>query len=100
MMIFKYLTMAQQALKRRRGRSLLTVLGIIASVGSITLLINVGLGAQRQIVGDNVSDNLLTVRSGQAVKRDQEGRITGYNPAQVSGTAPSLSQQRSGSDRS
>ena len=92
-MVFKYLSMARQALKRRGGRSLLTVLGIVASIGSITLLINVGLGAQRQIVGDDTDDNLLTIRSGQAVKRDQKGDIIGYNPAQVSGTVPSLTDK-------
>ena len=91
MMLFKYLIIARQALQRRRDRSLLTILGIIAGIGSITLLINVGLGAQKQIIGDNgLSEDLLTVRSGQVVSRNQDGNITQYNLAQAVGVASTL----------
>ena len=91
MMLFKYLSIARQGLQKRRNRSLLTILGIVAGISSVTLLINVGLGAQRQILGANsFEDNLLTVRSGQVVNRDRNGEITQYNLAQAGGVLPTL----------
>ena len=91
MMLFKYFATARQILQKRRNRSLLTILGIVAGIASITLLINVGLGAQQQIVDANsFKDNLLTIRSGQVVNRDQNGEITQYNLAQAAGVLPTL----------
>ena len=91
MMILKYLHIARQSLKQRRGRSFLTILGIVFGIGSITLLINFGLGAQQQILHDNgFRDDLLTVRSGQTIVRDQDGNITQYNFAQNVGVLPTL----------
>ena len=91
MMLFKYLSIARQALQKRRNRSLLTILGIVAGIGSVTLLINVGLGAQQQILGANsFEDNLLTIRSGQVVNRDRNGEIIQYNLAQAGGVLPTL----------
>ena len=91
MMLFKYFAVARQSLQRRRSRSLLTIAGIVAGVGSVTLLINVGLGAQEQILGANSSsDDRLTVRSGQVVSRDESGGISQYNLAQAAGFPPSL----------
>ncbi len=91
MMIFKHLQIAKQSIKQKRGRSLLTILGIVCGIGSITLLINFGLGAQKQIIGeDSFRDNFLTIRSGQAVTHDQNGEIKQYNLSQATGILPSL----------
>ena len=91
MMVFKYLQIAKQSIRQRRGRSLLTILGIICGISSITLLINFGLGAQKQITGEiNADNNRLTVRSGQTVTRDQNGEINQYNLSQAGGILPSL----------
>lgn len=91
MMLLKYVQIARQALKQQRDRSLITILGIVCGVAGITLLINFGLGAQRQIVDEgNSGDNLLVIRSGQAVSSAADGKITRYNFAQASGIAPAL----------
>ncbi|MYB40328.1 FtsX-like permease family protein [Candidatus Saccharibacteria bacterium] len=91
MMLLKYIQIARQALKQKRDRSLITILGIVCGIAGITLLINFGLGVQRQIVNeDNSGDNLLVVRSGQAVSSSASGKITRYNFAQSSGVAPAL----------
>ena len=91
MMLLKYIQIARQALKQKRDRSLITILGIVCGIAGITLLINFGLGVQRQIVNeDNSGDNLLVVRSGQAVSSSASGKITRYNFAQASGIAPVL----------
>ena len=66
-------------------------MGIVCGVASITLLINVGLGAQRQIVDEsNSGDDLLVIRSGQAVTSNKSGQIVRYNFAQTGGVAPVL----------
>ena len=94
MMLLKYLQIAKQSLRQKRDRSLLTLLGIACGIGGITLLINFGLGAQRQIVDEaNSGNNLLTVRSGQAVTRDQNGEIVRYNFAQAGSAVPSLTAE-------
>lgn len=91
MMLLKYFYIANQALRQRRDRSLLTLLSIIFGVGCITLLINFGLGARQQILNsNNLNENLLTIRSGQAATRNQDGEIVEYNLSQVLGIAPSL----------
>lgn len=91
MMLLKYLQIAKHAIRQKRDRNLLTIFGIICGIGSITLAINFGLGVQQQIIGDsNTGDNLLTIRSGQSVARDQNGEIVKYNLNQTAGSLPSL----------
>ena len=91
MMLFKYFQISKEALRQRRDRSLLTIIGIICGIACITLLINFGLGAKQQIIGDeSLREDILTIRSGQSIRRDENGQITQYNLAQATGDLPSL----------
>ena len=91
MMLFKYFQISKEALRQRRDRSLLTIIGIVCGIACITLLINFGLGAKQQIIGDeSLSEDILTIRSGQSIRRDENGQITQYNLAQATGSLPNL----------
>ncbi len=73
--------MALQSIRANKLRSLLTMLGIIIGVSSVILTISLGEGVRRQVADTNQTNNdhLVTVRSGQIVKRDSEGAITDVN---------------------
>lgn len=59
--------MARQALRRRRGRSLLTMLGVIIGVASVLIVVSIGGGAKQQIAEDTnlLGKDLITIRSGK-----------------------------------
>jgi putative ABC transport system permease protein len=59
--LLEYLKMAIDNLKSNKGRSLLTMLGIIIGISSVIMIIAIGNGAQSQI-----SDELNAIAGGQA----------------------------------
>jgi putative ABC transport system permease protein len=73
--------MAFQSLRANKLRSFLTMVGIIIGVSSVILAISLGEGLRRQVADTNqaANDHLLTVRSGQIVKRDSFGAVTDVN---------------------
>ena len=78
-------------LRQKQSRSLLTVLGLIFGVGCTTLLINLGLGVQRQLLDGSIfKDNVVTIRSGQTTTRTEDGQINRYNFAQTIAVTPTL----------
>ncbi|MGH7195450.1 MAG: ABC transporter permease [Candidatus Saccharimonadales bacterium] len=58
--------MAYLSLRARRGRSFLTVLGIVIGISSVVTIVSIGLGIKQQIAGqiNQLGGNLITVRSG------------------------------------
>ncbi|MEK7603399.1 MAG: ABC transporter permease [Patescibacteria group bacterium] len=75
--------MAMSAIKSARWRSLLTMLGVIIGVSSVVITVSLGEGVKQQIVGqiNHLGQDLLTVRSGKLVTRDNRGKIIDVNVA-------------------
>lgn len=73
--------MAMASIRANKMRSFLTMLGIIIGVASVIMMVSLGEGFRRQVVNTNQpgNDNLVLVRSGRIVTRDQDGKITNVN---------------------
>ena len=80
-MILSNIRIALQSIRNTRVRSLLTTLGIVIGVASVVLAVNIGQGVQQQVNGqiDAAGGNLITVRSGRVVVRDDQDRIVAYS---------------------
>ncbi len=91
--------MAVAALRSSKWRSLLTMLGIIIGVVSVVTTVSLGEGVKHQVVGqiNRLGSDIITIRPGRIVERDDQGRITkvnaltGYNFASGSLPANDLS---------
>lgn len=73
--------MALQSIRSTKLRSLLTMLGIIIGVASVITAVSLGEGIRQQIAGnlESSNKNLITVRPGRLVNRDQNGKIASVN---------------------
>src|SRR6266496_1627607 len=71
---------ALKSLRATRVRTLLTILGIVIGVASITTVLALGEGAKTAIRDQvkQLGDDLLTLRSGKGT-RDAAGNLTDYN---------------------
>lgn len=69
--------MALQSIGRNKTRSTLTVLGIIIGVSSVITAVSLGEGLRRQVAGttDNIAEDVLTIRPGKLLDRDNNGSI-------------------------
>lgn len=69
------------SIRSARWRSLLTMLGIIIGVMSVVVTVSLGEGVKQQIVGqiNHQGPNLITIRPGRIVNRDDAGRIASVN---------------------
>ncbi len=87
MMLKNNLRMALGSLRSSRGRSFLTMLGIIVGIVSVVTIVSVGEGVKRSIAGeaDSLGAETITVLPGNQVERDETGTITSYNPLQSVG---------------
>ncbi len=74
--------MATATLRASKLRSLLTMLGIIIGVASVVTIVSIGEGIRRQITAQTSQSGpeLITVRPGQPVQRNDEGAISGFSP--------------------
>lgn len=72
---------AMNSLKASKWRSLLTMLGIIIGIVSVVTVVSIGEGIKQQVVSqiNHLGKDLITVRPGQLVNRDDKGNITGVN---------------------
>lgn len=72
---------AFNSVRSSKWRSLLTMLGIIIGIVSVVTIVSIGEGIKNQVVSqiNNRADGLITVRPGQLVNRDDQGKITGVN---------------------
>lgn len=70
-----------KSIRTSKWRSVLTMLGIIIGVASVTTIVSLGEGVKRQVVGqiDQLGSDLVIVRPGRIVSRDSNGAIKGVN---------------------
>ena len=80
-MIGSDIKMAWQALRTNKARSLLTMFGIIVGVLAVVVTVSLGEGVRQQVVGETkqFGKDLIVIRPGKLVRRDQSGRIVSYN---------------------
>ena len=80
-MIAENVKIGLASIRKNRFRSFLTMLGIIIGVVSVVTIVSLGEGVKRQINGQvkDLGADLITVRPGNFVVRDDQGNITGVN---------------------
>lgn len=69
---------AMDSIKRAKWRSFFTMLGIIIGVVSVVTIVSIGEGVKKQVTHeiDRLGPDLITLRPGKVVERDEQGRIT------------------------
>jgi len=77
---------AWKIMRRNRGRSFLTMLGVIIGVASVISVVSIGQGVKQQVTQqiNHVGTDLLTVRAGQVAT--QQGSLSLLSGLRVSGT--------------
>lgn len=80
-MLSEHIKIALASVRAARLRSFLTMIGVIAAVVSVITIFSLGEGIKRQVSGqsDRVGQDLITVRPGKIVDRNDQGEITGIN---------------------
>lgn len=75
------LKMAWSAIKGSKWRSLMTMFGIVIGIVSVVTTISLGEGVKKQIISqiNHLGSDLITVRPGKTVTRDNSGKITSVN---------------------
>lgn len=94
MMAFGNVKMALGAIRVAKWRSFLTMLGIIIGVMSVVTIVSLGEGVKHQVldqIGRSGSD-LLTIKPGQVLARDQQGKVVDVNLLQTFGGTGSFSE--------
>lgn len=81
MMMTGNFKMALDSIRAAKWRSLLTMLGIIVGVASVVTIVSIGEGVKREVVGqiDQLGANLLTVRPGTVLSRNDQGQVVDVN---------------------
>jgi putative ABC transport system permease protein len=79
MLLMRNLKMASASIRQAKWRSLLTVLGVIIGVASVVTIVSIGEGVRTQVTNqiNQLGDDLITVRPGQLLQRDEAGNVTG-----------------------
>lgn len=77
-MFSTYIKMSIRELKSSRWRSFLTMLGVVVGVISVVTIISIGEGVKQQITRQvNAAGNdVISVRPGRLVERDEHGKVT------------------------
>jgi ABC-type antimicrobial peptide transport system permease subunit len=76
-----YIKMALRSISSNKWRSFLTMLGVLIGVMSVVTIVSLGEGVRQQII-DQVNltgSDLITVRPGQLIERDEGGNIVNVN---------------------
>jgi putative ABC transport system permease protein len=75
----RILAQSFRAIGRNKGRSFLTMLGIIIGIASVIALVAVGNGASNSVTGriSSLGTNIITVRSGAAPQGGNSGGVLG-----------------------
>lgn len=73
--------MAVQAIRSTKLRSFLTMLGVVIGVASVIVAVSLGEGIRQQVAGGlKISgSNVISIRPGKLVNRDNEGHILSIN---------------------
>lgn len=74
---------ALSSLKTVKWRSSLTILGIVIGIVSVVTIVSLGNGIKQQVNSqvEHAGSDLITIRPGQALQRDENGNITNINLA-------------------
>lgn len=72
---------AIDSVRGAKWRSLLTMLGIIIGIVSVVTVVSIGEGVKQAVATQttHLGKNLITIRPGQIVDRDRNGKIIGVN---------------------
>lgn len=94
MMFPNYIKMAMSAIRASKWRSFLTMLGIIVGVSSVVTIVSLGEGVKRDVTGQisHLGPDLVTIRSGKVVSRDQKGNVDKVNVLQTFASGTALSE--------
>ncbi len=81
MLLTPYIKLAMASIRSARWRSFLTMLGIIIGVASVVVTVSIGEGVKQQISKqiNQLGPELITVRPGAIVSRDENNEIVGVN---------------------
>ncbi|MCA9332663.1 ABC transporter permease [Candidatus Saccharibacteria bacterium] len=81
MLLSRNIRLAVSSLRSSKWRSYLTMLGIIIGVASVVVTVSIGEGVKKQVVKqiNELGPELITVRPGTTVQRDENGNIVGVN---------------------
>lgn len=84
-MIKLYTSMAMSSIGRSKWRSLLTMLGVIIGITSVVMIFALGEGLKRQVTGElkDLGADLVLVRSGNLVERDDKGQVKKVNLSDI-----------------
>jgi putative ABC transport system permease protein len=84
-MIKLYVQMATASIGRAKLRSLLTMLGVIIGITSVVMIFALGEGFKRQVAGElkELGSDMVVVRSGNIIERDDKGNVSKVNLADV-----------------
>ena len=84
-MIKLYTSMAFSSIARAKARSFLTMLGVIIGITSVVMIFALGEGLKRQVAGElkELGSDLIIVRSGNIVERDDDGKVKKVNLTDV-----------------
>lgn len=87
MMLADNMQMALYSIRTSRLRSFLTLLGVIIGVTSVITSVSLAEGVKRQIgqETDKLGSDVLTIRPGKVLSKDQQGFVLGLN--QIAGTS-------------
>lgn len=81
MIVVDHMRMARNSIKANQLRSVLTMLGVIIGVAAVVTIIGIGDGLKKQIdrQSDTITKNMISVRPGRTVERDQSGAVVKVN---------------------
>lgn len=80
-MIRLYFQMAIGSIRRSKWRSSLTTFGVVIGIVSVVMIFALGAGLKKQVAGElkDLGSDLIVVRSGKIVERNQDGKVTKIN---------------------
>lgn len=81
--------LASQSIRTSKGRSFMTMLGIIVGVTSVITTVSLGEGVKQQVTSQvqKLGRSTITIRPGRVLNRDANGVISGVNVASSLGVS-------------
>jgi putative ABC transport system permease protein len=86
---------ALSSVRGAKWRSFMTMMGVIIGIVSVVTVVSIGEGVKQQVVTqtNQLGKDLITVRPGQIIGRDKDGKITRVNLFAGLTTAGSLTEE-------
>ncbi len=88
------INLAIRAIRASKGRSFLTVLGIVIGIVAVVSIVDISQGVKQQVSGqiNELGKNLITIRPGQLLDKNGAGIVTGLNLLSPFGNVSTLTQ--------